>query len=121
MAGSSDPMTLGIDGGGTTLICVRGMPPYRHPLEPADQLPRHLLDAAPFLGQLRPLRRRVVQRPRPAEQRHLGLQVVDLIERAEDREDEVGVVLPVRDRRGEGVSQAGEEFLVGSAVSRGSA
>ena len=26
MAGSSAPMTLGIDGGGTTLICVRGCP-----------------------------------------------------------------------------------------------
>ena len=90
------------------------MPPYRHTLEPADQLPRHLLDAAPFLGQLRPLRRRVVERPRPAEQRHPGLQVVDLIERAEDRKDEVGVVLPVGYRRGEGVPQLGEEFLVGS-------
>ena len=90
------------------------MPPYRHALEPADQLARHLLDAAPFLGQLRPLRRRVVERPRPAEQRHLGFQVVDPIERAEDRKDEVGVVLPVGYRRGEGVPQMGEEFLVGS-------
>ena len=90
------------------------MPPYRHALELADQLACHLLDAAPFLGQLRPLRRRIVERPRPAEQRHFGFQVVDLIERPEDREDEVGVVLPVRNRRGEGVPQAGEEFLVGS-------
>ena len=114
MAGSSDPMTLGIDGGRNDVDLRPRMPPYRHALEPADQLARHLLDAAPFLGQLRPLRRRVVERPRPAEQRHLGLQSVDLIKRAEDREDEVGVVLPVRNRRGEGVPQSGEEFLVGS-------
>ena len=58
-------MTLGIDGGGTTLICVPRMPPNRHAFELADQLARHLLDAAPFLGQLGPLRGRVVERPRP--------------------------------------------------------
>ena len=90
------------------------MSPNRHAFELADQLARHLLDAAPFLGQLGPLRGRVVERPRPAEQRHLGFQVVDLIERAEDREDEIGVVFSVRNRRGEGVPQSGEECLVGS-------
>ena len=114
MAGSSDPMTLGIDGGGTTFDLRPRMPPNRHAFELADQLARHLLDAVPFLGQLGPLRGRVVERPRPAEQRHLGFQVVDLIERAEDREDEIGVVLSVRNRRGKGVPQSGEEFLVGS-------
>ena len=36
MAGSSDPMTLGIDGGGTTLNLRPRMPPNRHAFELAD-------------------------------------------------------------------------------------
>ena len=114
MAGSSDPMTLGIDGGGTTLICVRGCPQIGMPSSWPTSWRATSSTLCPSLGQIGPLRDRVVERPRPAEQRHLGFQVVDLIERAEDREDEIGVVFSVRNRRGEGVPQSGEEFLVGS-------
>ena len=90
------------------------MSPDRHALEPADEQVGDVLDAAALLVQLGLLRRRVVQRPRPAEQRHLRLQVVDLVEGAQDGEDEVGVVLPVRHRRGERVPHLLEQLVVRS-------
>ena len=113
MAGSSEPMMLGIDDGGTTLILRPRMPPDRQPLELADQQVRHLLDAAPLLGQLRLLGGYVVERPRPAEQRHRGLHGVDLIECPQNREDEVRVVQPVGDRRREDLPYVRQQLVVG--------
>ena len=88
------------------------MAPDRHALEPADELARHVLHAAPLLGQRRLLRRGIVELLRPAEQRQLGLHVVDPVEGLHDREDEVGVAHAVRDRRREGVPQVGQPFVV---------
>ena len=91
-----------------------GMSPDRHALELTHQQFRHFLDAAAFLGQLRLLRGRVVERLWPAEERHLGLQVVDPIQGLEDREDEVGVVLAVRNGCGKVVPHPMQQCAVGS-------
>ena len=91
-----------------------GMAPDRHPLQLADQQAHHLFHATPFLGQLGLLRRRIIERPRPAEQRDLRLQVVELIERPQDGEDEVRIVLPVGDRCRKGVPYPDQQLVVGS-------
>ena len=94
-------------------LCPR-MAPDGHALELIDQPAGHLFHAAPFLGQRGLLRGGIVQRPRPAEQRHGGLQVIYPVERPQDGEDEIRVVHPVGNGCGEGVPYPGEEFAVGS-------
>ena len=90
------------------------MSPDRHAFQLAHQQVGNLFHAAPLLGQRGLLRRRILERARPAEQRDLRLQVIDLVEGPQDREDEVGVVLAVRNGCGEGIPYPGEQFLVGS-------
>ncbi len=88
------------------------VPPDRQSLQPVHQHLRHRFHAAPLLGERRLPGRVVVERARPAEQRHLRLHRVDPVERPHDREDEVRVVLPVGDRRGKRVAHAGQAFVI---------
>jgi hypothetical protein len=92
--------------------------PDEHPLQAANEFGQHFLDSAAFWCEARRSRRFEIDFRWRTQNRRLRLEGIDLIERPQEREDNVAIVDRIAHRRRERLPQLLEPFLILRIVHR---